>query len=215
MKHTKNKAALSGLVQYGKHFYERRWMWGTAGNLSVKLRHSPLLIGITPSGLNKGALKTKDLLVLNDRGNGKHPLGRVPSAETAIHQAIHRALPDCGAVFHVHPVYPTLVSKVFGDAHRRKMLAIPWSEMMKGVGMKENQTAQLPIFPNWQDISKLAKEVERYLRGVRGRPVPAILIYGHGLTAWGRTTEEARNHLEVLDWVCEYLYLQRMLKAKR
>src|SRR5438132_8151353 len=97
-------ALLNQLVDCGKQFYERRWMWGTAGNLSVKLAHDPLEIAITPSGANKGHIATKDLIVMKD-GDTPRPAKadtRAPSAETVIHQAIHRALPGCGAVFHVH-----------------------------------------------------------------------------------------------------------------
>ena len=59
---------LNGLLQCGRQFYERRWMWGTSGNLSVKLRQKPLEIAITPSGLNKGSLTPDQLIVLNEKG---------------------------------------------------------------------------------------------------------------------------------------------------
>src|SRR5437016_3299228 len=67
------KTLLKALVDCGRQFYERRWMWGTSGNLSVKLNQDPLEIAITPSGMSKGDLTTKDLIVVKDTPH-PHPL---------------------------------------------------------------------------------------------------------------------------------------------
>jgi ribulose-5-phosphate 4-epimerase/fuculose-1-phosphate aldolase len=42
--------------------------------------------------------------------------------------------------------------------------------------------------------------------------MPVILIFNHGVTAWGRTPEQAKNHLEILEYVCELLYMKRQAK---
>src|SRR6185436_16824451 len=103
---------LQTLVDCGHQFYERRWMWGTAGNLSVRLKSNPLEIAITPSGLNKGHLTDGDLLTVKEgSGEPKHPKHLIPSAETIIHQSIYKAVPGAGAVFHVHAMYATLISR--------------------------------------------------------------------------------------------------------
>src|SRR5471030_2457738 len=95
------KKSLEQLVACGKQFYERRWMWGTAGNLSIRLRSEPLSIVITPSGLNNGHLTVRDLLTIHeDRPKAAYPRWLSPSSETAIHQAVYRAAPGVGAVFH-------------------------------------------------------------------------------------------------------------------
>ncbi len=208
------KNSLQALVDCGKQFYERRWMWGTAGNLSVKLRQTPLEIAITPSGLNKGHLTTKDLLVIKDTAsNPKHPKGLVPSAETVIHQAVHRALPGCGAVFHVHPVYSTLISSFYGHPKEVRTLHVDWFEMMKGVGVAEEESAEVAILPNWQDVSLIALDLQTYLATAK-KPLPVVLIFNHGLTGWGTTVEQARNHLEIMEYVCQYLYLKQSAQRK-
>ena len=95
-------------------------MWGTAGNLSIRLKSKPLSIAITPSGLNKGHLDKKDLLTITDeKSSAGFPRGLVPSSETVIHQAVYRAVPGAGAVFHVHPVYSTLISKFHGASPKK------------------------------------------------------------------------------------------------
>jgi methylthioribose-1-phosphate isomerase len=213
-------AQLNTLVDCGRQFYERRWMWGTAGNLSIKLKHDPLEIAITPSGINKGHMSPKELMVLKGSGSGasvKSPApvkkgepARVPSAETIIHQTIHETLPGCGAVFHVHPVYSTIISSIYGNPKQRQMLHVDWFEMMKGIGVGEEESGEIPIFPNWQDVSLIARDIRQYLLETP-KALPVVLIYNHGLTGWGRTPDQARNHLEIVEYVCEYIYLKKIL----
>ncbi len=118
-------------------------MWGTSGNLSLRLKSHPLEFAITPSGLNKGHLTTSDLLTIKE-GSGafKHPKKLIPSAEMAIHQAVYRAAPGAGAVFHVHPIYSTLISSFYGHPREKRLLKVDWIEMMKGVGVSATKRAR-------------------------------------------------------------------------
>jgi methylthioribulose-1-phosphate dehydratase len=215
--HPTRETLLKSVVDCGRTFYDRKWMWGTAGNLSVKLNQDPLEIAITPTGVNKGHLTVEDLITIKDGGSKsktppkKGPLPRPPSAEAVIHQTIHQTLPGCGAVFHVHPMYATLISHLCGQPKQRQMLPVEWFEMMKGLGVGEEESAMVPIFPNWQDVSLIARDIRQYLLETP-KTLPVVLIYNHGLTGWGRTPDEARNHLEILEYVCEYLYLKKLVK---
>ena len=202
------------LVEMGRQFYDRRWMWGTSGNLSMRLGSDPLSLAITPSSLNKGHLEEKDLLTIVDgKPAPRHPKGWVPSSETAIHQAIYRAAPGAGAVFHVHPVYSTLISSQYGDPREKRVLKVEWFEMMKGLGVGEEESAEVAILPNWQDVSLIARDVTDYLK-TSAKTLPVVLIYNHGLTGWGTTLDQARNHLEILEYVCQYLYLKNLTKTQ-
>ena len=208
----KKKEGTQSLIEMGRQFYDRRWMWGTSGNLSMRLGSDPLSIAITPSSLNKGHLEAKDLLTVTDgKPAPRHPKGWVPSAETLIHQAIYRAAPGAGAVFHVHPVYSTLISSVYGHPRELRMMRVEWFEMMKGVGVGEEESAEVAILPNWQDVSLIARDVTAYLKK-SAKTLPVVLIYNHGLTGWGTTPDQARNHLEILEYVCQYLYLKSLAK---
>src|SRR6185312_14756040 len=108
------------LIACAQQFYDRGWMWGTAGNLSVRLKGDPLTIAITPSGLNKGALSVDDLLTVEEGKKSAHVRGHTPSAETAIHLAIYKNIPDAHAAFHVHAMYATLLSGLHGHATERR-----------------------------------------------------------------------------------------------
>lgn len=210
---TSSSANISHLIDCGKQFYERQWMWGTSGNLSVRVKSDPLTIAITPSGVNKGHLTEADLLTIKDGSPlPKHPKGLIPSAETLIHQAIYQAVPGANAVFHVHPMYSTLISGFNGHPKERRMLQVEWFEMMKGLGVGEEQSAEIGIFPNWQDVSLIARDLTHYIKS-SARAFPVALIYNHGLTGWGTTADQVRNHLEIVEYVCQYLYLKRLGKS--
>ena len=187
-------------------------MWGTAGNLSLRINDKPLEIAITPSGLNKGHLTAADLLTLKDGAHSpKHPKNHVPSAETVIHQAVYRAVPNAGAVFHVHAIYATLISRYYGHPTKVKTFEMEWFEMMKGVGVGEEEASEIAVFPNWQDVSRVAQDITDYLKRTT-KALPVVLIYNHGLTGWGATPDQARNHLEIMEYVCQYLYLKRLAR---
>src|SRR5688572_25885351 len=103
------------LVEMGKQFYERRWMWGTSGNLSFRLNSAPLTILMTPSSINKGHMTQGDLLTITEgKPSPAHPKGLIPSSDAVIHQAIYHAVPGARAVFHVHAMYSTLISRFHG-----------------------------------------------------------------------------------------------------
>jgi methylthioribose-1-phosphate isomerase len=203
------------LLDCGRQFYERQWMWGSAGNLSLRLKDDPLTIAITPSGLNKGHLKEDDILTIKEGASGPvHPRGLMASTDILIHQAIYRSIPGAGAVFHVHPMYSTLISMMHGNPKQPAALKVGWFEMMRGVGVGDEEESEIAILPNWKDISKIGADVSDYIR-TNKNAVPAVLLYNHGLVAWGITADKARNHLEIIEYVCQYLYLKRLANLPR
>src|SRR5208337_5392435 len=70
------------------------------GNLSARLPQSNRII-ISPSGFDKGALKPKDLVIVNLKGELLEGKLR-PSTETPMHCAIYRKRPELNAVVHAH-----------------------------------------------------------------------------------------------------------------
>jgi methylthioribulose-1-phosphate dehydratase len=239
---------IRSLMDCGKLFYERQWMWGMAGNLSMRIKSDPLEYLITPSGVNKGRLKASDFIKVvtpasafdvipasrrpgsiasvkrmmdsppttagNDekkatQGNDGNP--HRPSSETVIHEAIYRAVPRANVVFHVHPLYSTVVSAFHGDSRRTAMLDVGWFEMMKGLGAEDEESAEIAIVPNWQDGARIAQDMTEYIRTAR-KVLPAVLVYNHGVTVWAESAEQARNYLEIVEYVCQYLYLKHIAR---
>jgi methylthioribulose-1-phosphate dehydratase len=197
---------LQKVVECSRQFYARGWMWGTAGNLSVKTNDSPLEYYVTASGINKGELTEDHFVRMNLQGQvSPHPSGLKPSAETWIHQAVYESVPSAGAVFHVHAMFAALTARKEGQFGQTVVFSFPWFEMLKAVGVMEGMSNEFPVFANWQDIPRVGDDVKRYL-SAKKNPQPALFIHDHGMTVWGRTPEEARNHVEAMEYICEYFW---------
>src|SRR5579871_4713334 len=80
--------------------YARGWAPATSGNFSVRNPAGAHML-ISPSGLDKGAITTADLLETDLDGHSADP-ARKPSAETTLHAAIYRGRPGVCAILHVH-----------------------------------------------------------------------------------------------------------------
>ena len=121
------------LAAQGREFYPRGWMYGTSGNLSVRLEESPLRIGVTASGVDKGSLSAEDIVTI-ERGAEPFPAHLRPSAETSIHEAVYTALEDVNAVLHVHTPASTVLSMRVNDGTTLGHLHLQGYEMLKGLG---------------------------------------------------------------------------------
>lgn len=191
------------LIRAGRFFFERGWVPATSGNLSARLDASHLLI--TVSGRHKGELTAEDLMVVDLEGRPLTP-GQRPSAETPLHLQLYRRAPGLGAVLHTHSLHATLLSRLLHGE-----LVLEGYELLKALpGVTTHDTrVVVPIFPNDQDIPRLAAKVQAHLEG--HPDVHGYLIAGHGLYTWGRSVEEARRHVEAFEFLfeCE-LQLRRL-----
>jgi methylthioribulose-1-phosphate dehydratase len=191
------------LAGIGRDFHARGWVLGTSGNFSAVLDRNPVRLAITASGVSKGALRSKDVLVVGPEGRlvGKTP-GRAvarPSAETPLHLLIARTR-GAGAVLHTHSMWSTILS----ERHARDGgLTIHGFEMLKGLeGVQSHiHDEWIPIVDNDQDMERLALAVESRLNAFPA--VHAFLLRRHGLYTWGRSLDEATRHIEILEFLLE------------
>ncbi|QNJ43405.1 methylthioribulose 1-phosphate dehydratase [Streptomyces buecherae] len=192
------------LARYSRQLYERGWMPGTAGNLSVRLSDTTALI--TASGRAKGELTGREVVAVHaDSGVEVAPGPLRASAETTIHCAVYRAT-EARAVIHVHAPYATAVAARVGHPARRRTLRVERLELLKGLGLADPTSAALPVFPNWPDVPRIAADVAGHL-ATTPDPPPALLITDHGVTTWGRDLAQARDRLECLESICHLLLL--------
>jgi methylthioribulose-1-phosphate dehydratase len=198
-------------------FYERGWLMGTSGNLSVRedriTAAKGLYYWLTASGLDKGTLRPYHFTLMKENGKRVTDLAvepaevqtRRPSAEALVHNAIYRAIPRVGAVYHVHSPAITWVSQTVASPYQTAWLPLPAVEMLKGLGMDSHETpAHLPVLPNSQDMTLIAKQVTGLLT-TTANPVPVLVLRGHGAYGWGRTMADAKRHIEVLDFLCQLM----------
>ncbi|WP_179166875.1 methylthioribulose 1-phosphate dehydratase [Streptomyces sp. CB03238] len=194
----------SELAAFSRALYERGWMPGTAGNLSVRLPGGAALI--TASGRDKGDMTAEDMVVVRaDTGEEAAPGQLRASAETTIHSAIYRTT-DAGAVIHVHSPYATAVACRTGHRTRLTSLRVERLELLKGLGLADPTRTEVPVFPNWPEVPRIAVDVADHLAATPHAP-PVLLITDHGITTWGRDLAQARNRLECLESICQLLLL--------
>lgn len=174
------------------------WTPATSSNFSERLddRHA----AITVSGRDKGRLTPDDIMVVDFDGRPVATALR-PSAETLLHTRLYRRFAEVGCVLHTHSPVQTIASRLYAaQGHVR----LQGYELLKALhGNTTHDTAlDLPVFPNTQDMTVLAAQVDALLDK---QPLWGYLIDGHGLYAWGRDMAEARRHLEAFEFLlhCE------------
>lgn len=193
--------------------HRRGWCEGTGGNFSVVVKRQPLRVLMAPSGVDKGAVRPQSLIEVDGQGAVVQGAGKA-SAETLLHLQIIRQC-GAGAVLHTHSPAATLLSRRQGpaDGQRASMLPITGYEMLKGLeGVTTHQmTVEIPVLANDQDIARLAEHALSWLP----QAPHGLLVAGHGLYAWGQDLEQARRHLEVLEFLLEQLWRELLLDCQR
>ena len=158
---------------------------------------------ISASGLDKSQLTSADFVTVDQDGRTLHGRGE-PSDETLLHLTIARAR-SAGAIMHTHSVWSTLLSGAPPEECRDEMggLVLRDHEMLKGLeGITTHEHIEvLPIIDNSQDYTLLAHLFEESLQ--RQPETHGILVRRHGLYTWGRDVDQARQHVEILEFLLE------------
>ncbi len=188
------------LAEIGRGFHARGWVLGTSGNFSAVISREPLRLAITSTGLDKCNLAPAQFLEMDEAANVLRGNGR-PSAEALLHVAIARGV-EAGAVLHTHSVWSTVLS---GSHASQGGIALEGYEMLKGLeGVRTHKHREwLPILENSQDMVELAERVSKTLRESPG--IHGFLLREHGLYTWGAGLQEAKRHVEILEFLMEVL----------
>ena len=192
--------AAAFLAEVGRGFYARGWVLGTSGNFSAVISREPLRLAITSTGLDKGSLTPAHFLEMDNAANVVRGDGR-PSAEALLHLAIVHGV-DAGAVLHTHSVWSTVLS---GSHAAKGGIPLEGFEMLKGLeGVRTHKHREwLPILENSQDMVELGDRVSKTLRATPG--IHGFLLKEHGLYTWGANLQEAKRHVEILEFLMEVL----------
>ncbi len=185
--------AQDAIVAVGRWLDGKGWAPATAGNYSVRLDDGSF--AVTVSGRHKGRLTPDDVMRVDARGQSLD--GKKPSAETALHLALYRMFPDCGAVLHSHsPAAVGLSRATPADGY-----VLAGHEMLKALpGIDTHDSAvTLPIVDNSQDMAALDAAIAPRL--LEPGAIPAYLIRSHGLYGWGRDMAEAERVVEAVEWM--------------
>ena len=197
------EAGIAALRDVGALFHDRGWSLGTSSNYSIVLGRDPLRLLLTASGKDKRRLGPGDFVVVDGDGKAVEPATQKPSAETMLHVAIARQT-DARSVLHTHSVWGTVLSDLHAPAGG---FAVEGYEMLKGLsGVTTHEHRQwVEVFDNTQDIPELAQRVRQRLGDAADPLRHGFLICRHGLYTWGRDLDEARRHVEILEFLFEVL----------
>jgi L-fuculose-phosphate aldolase len=149
---------------------------------------------VTPSGLPKGRLEPRDLVVVSEEGGFLRGTRR-PSSELRMHVAAYAARPDVGALVHAHPVSAVALT-VAGLP--------PPNDVMPEASVVLGEVVVAPFAAPGTD------EVPRVLGPLLARH-DVILLERHGALALGRTLGEALDRMETLERVARVATLARLL----
>jgi len=187
------------LVEIGREFYSRGWVLGTSGNFSAVVSRAPLVLAMSQSGADKGKLTAEQILLIDEHATvvSGHP--SKPSAESPLHVRLAKEF-GAQAVLHTHSVWSTTLSDVHAE---RGGVTIEGYEMLKGLsGVETHEHREwLPIIENSQNMNVLAETVSRILHKSPG--AHGFLLRRHGLYTWGNDLEEAKRHVEILEFLLE------------
>src|SRR5688572_28627858 len=186
------------LAATAKSLHASGWLSGTSGNLSAVVQTKPLLLAMSPSGVDKGELTAEQVLLV-DEGARVINGGRKPSDEALLHLEIVKQR-QAGAVLHTHSIWNTILSDMFADEHG---VAIEGYEMLKGLeGVRTHEHREwLPIIGNSQDMRELAGTIQAVL--TEHPNAHGLLLNKHGLYSWGKDLREAKRHIEILEFLLE------------
>lgn len=197
--------SVAAVIEAGRRAAARGWVPATSGNFSARVDERT--IAITRSGTDKGALGRADILVVDlDAPDPR------ASAEAPLHYALYRDMPGLAAINHVHSPAASVLSRTLPAG----TLALEGWELQKALaGIRSHETTvEVPVFPNDQDTGRLAALASaRLSRAGNAGLAPGYLIAGHGLYAWGTTSEEAWRHTEALETLLAYQLSYERLRA--
>jgi len=180
------------ICEIGRRLWTRGLVAAHDGNISMRFAESFLLC--TPSGMSKGHMNPRDIVVVNLEGNPKDP-SQQPSSELKMHLEIYRNRPDIEAVVHAHPPFATAFA-VTGESLPKGIM--PEIDVLLG------DVVLLPYTrPGTYD---LAESFRPFVDKTN-----AFLMSNHGATTIGKTLEEAWFRMESLDACCKTLIAARMI----
>lgn len=182
------------LAEFCNRLYDKEYITGIEGNLSVRLPENRIMI--TPKGLNKGFITSKDMVVCDASGaklEGIHE----PSSEVTIHAAVYKYRNEINAVCHAHPVFATAFS-LAGKPFNKAILP----EFVTTLGI-------VPVVryatPGSEKLaSNLLEVIDKY---------EAFLLEKHGSLTLGRSMMEAFNRTEILERYSKLLFYARQIES--
>lgn len=180
------------IVWIGQKLHERGFISGTDGNISCRLDENRILI--TPSGRPKGDLEPEELVIIDNKGTVISGQSE-PSSEYRMHLAIYKLDKKAQAVVHAHPPITTAFS-VAGQTFPSDLLPEGVIALGKMVWIEY-------ATPSTEDLPDLMRS---HLPGAE-----VFVLKSHGVTAKGKTLEEAYLKMETCEHQAKTYFYARLI----
>ncbi|GBF51979.1 methylthioribulose-1-phosphate dehydratase [Leptospira ryugenii] len=195
------------IARLAKVYYDRQWMFATAGNLSFRSEDRSSF-WITASGKNKSRLDERDFV--NVEVSSRQLLfaeeGQRPSAETSIHQVLYKHVEKANSILHVHTLASNILQYGVSKEETYKMVSLPNIEIIKAFNIwEEKPNLQVVVFYNFTNVNQISESIEQFLISHPQYPLPWVLVEEHGPTVWGNSIEETNKHLEAVAFLLDVM----------
>jgi L-fuculose-phosphate aldolase len=182
------------ILHVGRKLWERQYVDGNGGNISVRLGSRYVLC--TPTMLSKGDLELADICLSDLEGNILAG-GRSRTSELLLHLEIYKANEQARAVVHCHPPYATAFA-VTGSTPPNGLI----TEYELFIGPAAVAPYETP------GTKAFAETVLPYVKDHN-----TILLCNHGIVCWADTVMHAEWLVEIFETCCKtYLLAQQIGK---
>ena len=182
------------IIAVGCKLWERQYVDGNGGNISVRLGDSYLLC--TPTMMSKRDMEPADIC-LSDLDGNILAGDRMRTSELLLHLEIYRSNPRARAVVHCHPPHATAFAMT-GTTPPIGLI----SEYETSIGPAAVAPYETP------GTQAFAETVRPFVRDHN-----TILLSNHGIVCWADTVSHAEWFVETFETYCKtYLIAQQIGK---
>ena len=182
------------IILVGRKLWERQYVDGNGGNISVRLGENYLLC--TPTMMSKRDMAPADIC-LSDLDGNILAGDRMRTSEVLLHLAIYKANSIARAIVHCHPPYATAFAMT-GTLPPIGLI----SEYEVSIGPAAVAAYETP------GTQAFAETVRPFVRDHN-----TILLENHGIVCWADTVTHAEWFVEIFDTYCKtYLIAQQIGK---
>lgn len=186
------RALAEHLCEIGRRMWQREYVDGNGGNISVRIDDKRVLC--TPTRVSKGFMRPDDLCLVDLDGNqlaGTRPR----TSEILMHLEIFKVQPKAKACVHGHPATATGFAAAGVKPPNRVLSEF---ELFVGeIGMAPYLT------PGTREIARAVGDL--------ARDHNTILLANHGAVAWGEDLDDAYFRMEILETYCKSLVVAMQL----
>ncbi|MGA8042170.1 MAG: class II aldolase/adducin family protein [Terracidiphilus sp.] len=178
------------IIRVGRKLWERQYVDGNGGNISVRLGTKYVLC--TPTMLSKGDLEPADICLSDLDGNilaGDRPR----TSELLLHLEIYKANPKARSVVHCHPPYATAFA--FTGSAPPVGYSSEYEVFIGPVAVVGYETPGTRAF---------AESIRPFVHDHN-----TILLTNHGIVCWSDTPTHAEWLVEIMDTYCKTYLLAR------